>query len=82
MQSGKRSRAGVILLGIGAVCLLLRIMTKGPGWTLGAVVFLLIGALTNKNGKKRNAKLQEPLVQEAVAAVFPAANYVAESGIG
>lgn len=82
MQSGKRSRAGVILLGIGAVCLLLRIMTKGPGWTLGAVVFLLIGALANKNGKKRNTKLQEPLVQEAVAAVFPAANYVAESGIG
>ena len=47
MQNGKKSKLGSILLGIGAVCVVLRLVTKGPGWTLGAVVFLLVGAIVD-----------------------------------
>ena len=53
MQNGKKSKLGSILLGIGAVCVVLRLVTKGPGWTLGAVVFLLAGAIVDGASRKR-----------------------------
>ena len=53
MQNGKESKLGSILLGIGAVCVVLRLVTKGPGWTLGAVVFLLVGAIVDGASRKR-----------------------------
>lgn len=53
MQNGKKSKLGSILLGIGAVCVVLRLVTKGPGWTLGAVVFLLVGAIVDGASRKR-----------------------------
>ena len=72
MQNGKKSKLGSILLGIGAVCVVLRLVTKGPGWTLGAVVFLLVGAIVDGASRKRyQREVRGPLVQEAVEAVFP-----------
>lgn len=72
MQNGKKSKLGSILLGIGAVCVVLRLVTKGPGWTLGAVVFLLVGAIVDGASRKRyQREVRGPLVQEAVEVVFP-----------
>lgn len=72
MQNGKKSKLGSILLGIGAVCVVLRLVTKGPGWTLGTVVFLLVGAIVDGASRKRyQREVRGPLVQEAVEAVFP-----------
>ena len=83
MQNGKKSKLGSILLGIGAVCVVLRLVTKGPGWTLGAVVFLLVGAIVDGASRKRyQREVRGPLVQEAVEAVFPGASYTPDSGIG
>ena len=83
MQNGKKSKIGSILLGIGAVCVVLRLVTKGPGWTLGAVVFLLVGAIVDGASRKRyQREVRGPLVQEAVEAVFPGASYTPDSGIG
>ena len=83
MQNGKKSKLGSILLGIGAVCVVLRLVTKGPGWTLGAVVFLLVGAIVDGASRKRyQREVRRPLVQEAVEAVFPGASYTPDSGIG
>ena len=83
MQNGKKSRLGSILLGIGAVCVVLRLVTKGPGWTLGAVVFLLVGAIVDGASRKRyQREVRGPLVQEADEAVFPGASYTPDSGIG
>ena len=83
MQNGKRSKLGSILLGIGAVCVVLRLVTNGSGWTLGAVVFLLVGAIVDSASRKRyQREVRGPLVQEAVEAVFPGASYTPDSGIG
>lgn len=83
MQNGKKSKLGSILLGIGAVCVVLRLVTKGPRWTLGAVVFLLVGAIVDGALRKRyQREVRGPLVQEAVEAVFPGASYTPDSGIG
>ena len=83
MQNGKKSKLGSILLGIDAVCVVLRLVTKGPGWTLGAVVFLLVGAIVDGASRKRyQREVRGPLVQEAVDAVFPGASYTPDSGIG
>ena len=61
----------------------LRLVTKGPGWTLGAVVFLLVGAIVDGASRKRyQREVRGPLVQEAVEAVFPGASYTPDSGIG
>ncbi len=82
MQTEKRGKTGLILLAVGALCVLLRLITKGPGWTFGAIVFLLVGALVEKSSKKRiRTQLGGQLSREAVQAVFPGAEFTPERGI-
>lgn len=69
MQNGKKSKLGSILLGIGAACVVLRLVTKGPGWTLGAVVFLLLGAIVDGASRKRYQRVLSASMCERLLAV-------------
>ena len=69
MQNGKKSKIGSILLGIGAVCVVLRLVTKGPGWILGAVVFLLVGAIVDGASRKRYQRVLSASMCERLLAV-------------
>ena len=69
MQNGKKSKLGSILLGIGAVCVVLRLVTKGPGWTRGAVVFLLVGAIVDGASRKRYQRVLSASMCERLLAV-------------
>ena len=69
MQNGTKSKIGSILLGIGAVCVVLRLVTKGPGWTLGAVVFLLVGAIVDGASRKRYQRVLSASMCERLLAV-------------